>query len=122
MNEVLQEYMIRFYQLQEKVELYDSRIEAFSQMEEYKEDAAKLQCFIGVISIVLKAQSVLLPISGWFQGIIPAQRTESILASPRPAMPICEDCWSNRHTAIPEAKSVTNPKHSQRVRRAILHR
>ena len=48
MNEVLQEYMIRFYQLQEKVELYDSRIEQFSQMEEYKEDAAKLQCFIGV--------------------------------------------------------------------------
>ena len=47
MNEVLQEYMIRFYHFQEKVGLYDSRIEEFSQIKDYKEDAAKLQCFIG---------------------------------------------------------------------------
>lgn len=48
MNEVLQEYMIRYYQLSEKVNMYDARIEEFSQMDEYREDAAKLQCFIGV--------------------------------------------------------------------------
>jgi len=48
MNEVLQEYMIRYYQLSEKVDMYDVRIEEFSQMDEYREDAAKLQCFIGV--------------------------------------------------------------------------
>ena len=30
------------------MDLYDARIEQFSQMENYREDAAKLQCFIGV--------------------------------------------------------------------------
>ncbi len=48
MNETLQEYMLRYYQLSEKIEMYDTRIEEFSQMPEYHTNAAKLQCFIGV--------------------------------------------------------------------------
>lgn len=48
MNEVLQEYMIRYYQLNEKVDLYNARIEEFSKIPEYAEPAAKLQCFTGI--------------------------------------------------------------------------
>lgn len=48
MNEILQEYLIRYYQLREKVDIYDARIEEFSKMDEYAESAAKLQCFIGI--------------------------------------------------------------------------
>ena len=47
-KETLQEYMIRYYYLEEKMAMYDARIEELSKMDEYKENSSKLQCFIGV--------------------------------------------------------------------------
>ena len=48
LNEVLKEYLVLYRQAQEKVELYDARIEELSQTESYREPVRKLGCFIGI--------------------------------------------------------------------------
>lgn len=48
MQETLQEYMIRYYFFEDKIALYEARIEEFSKMDEYQDNSAKLQCFIGI--------------------------------------------------------------------------
>ena len=41
-NEVLQEYLALYYQAQEKVDVYDKRIEELSRSEKYREPVEKL--------------------------------------------------------------------------------
>ena len=48
LNEVLQEYLIRYYQTQEKIDLYDRRIEDLAQTDTYREPVRNLRCFIGI--------------------------------------------------------------------------
>ena len=48
LNEVLKEYLVLYYQAQEKVETYDKRIEELSRSETYREPVEKLGCFIGI--------------------------------------------------------------------------
>ena len=48
LNEVLQEYLVLYYQAQEKVDVYDKRIEEVSQSGKYREPVEKLGCFIGI--------------------------------------------------------------------------
>ncbi len=46
--ETLNEYLILFYDLREKVETYDKRIEELSHMPRYEEKVGKLCCFNGI--------------------------------------------------------------------------
>lgn len=47
-KETLQEYLILFYTLDEKVAIYDIRIEELSHLDRYEENVQKLGCFRGV--------------------------------------------------------------------------
>lgn len=47
-KETLQEYLLLYYTLDEKVAVYDARIEEFSHLEHYKENVQKLCCFKGI--------------------------------------------------------------------------
>lgn len=47
-QEVLREYLTVFYDLSEKVAVYDARIEELSQSERYAENVGKLCCFSGI--------------------------------------------------------------------------
>ena len=47
-KETLQEYLILYYMLDEKVAVYDTRIEEMSHLEHYEENVQKLCCFRGV--------------------------------------------------------------------------
>ncbi len=45
LSEVLQEYLIRYYQLREQVDMYDMRINELAQAEPYRQKVEKLGCF-----------------------------------------------------------------------------
>lgn len=47
-KEVLQEYLILYYTLTEKVDIYDIRIEELAHTERYEEKVQKLCCFKGI--------------------------------------------------------------------------
>lgn len=47
-KETLREYLILYYMLDEKVAVYDTRIEEMSHLEHYEENVQKLCCFRGV--------------------------------------------------------------------------
>ena len=47
-QETLQEYLILYYDLCEKVATYDKRIEELSHMQRYEERVGKLRCFNGI--------------------------------------------------------------------------
>ena len=48
LNETMREYLARFYQLSEKVEIYNLRIEEFSRIPEYEEKVRHLCCMNGI--------------------------------------------------------------------------
>lgn len=48
MNEALREYLTRFYQFSEKVDIYNLRIEEFSRMPEYEQKVRSLFCMNGI--------------------------------------------------------------------------
>ena len=48
MKETLQEYLMTFEQMTNKLEALDRRIEELAQGEKYKEDVKKLVCLLGV--------------------------------------------------------------------------
>ena len=48
LSEVLQEYLIRYYQLREQMDIYDMRINELAQAEPCREKAEKLGCFRGI--------------------------------------------------------------------------
>lgn len=54
---ILDEYLLTYDQLLEKIERYNKEIESFSQEKKYKEDASKLRCFVGIDTIT--AMSIL---------------------------------------------------------------
>ncbi len=47
-KEVLFEYLANYYTLNERIEIYDKRIEEFSQREKYQKNVSKLLCFSGI--------------------------------------------------------------------------
>lgn len=47
-KETLDEYMLTYEQLTDKIERLDQRIEELAQEEEYRENVNKLKCFIGI--------------------------------------------------------------------------
>lgn len=47
-RETLDEYMLTYEQLKDKIERYDERIEELAQEKEYRENVNKLKCFIGI--------------------------------------------------------------------------
>ena len=48
LSEVLQEYLIRYYQLREQMDMYDMRINELAQAEPYRQKVEKLGCFRGI--------------------------------------------------------------------------
>ena len=48
LSEVLQEYLIRYYQQREQVDMYDMRINELAQAEPYRQKVEKLGCFRGI--------------------------------------------------------------------------
>ena len=48
LDETLAEYMITYYQLSNKIDMYDARIEEIAKEERYYEDVRKLSCLIGI--------------------------------------------------------------------------
>ena len=48
LNEILQEYLVIFYTLSEKISVYDARINEFSIDEKYSESVRRLCCFLGI--------------------------------------------------------------------------
>ena len=47
-KETLQEYLILYYTLDEKIAVYDKRIEDISNLERYQDNVRKLSCFRGI--------------------------------------------------------------------------
>ena len=47
-KEILEEYLLTYDSLNEKIERFDNRIEELASRDEYKESVQKLRCFIGV--------------------------------------------------------------------------
>ena len=47
-KETLWEYLLQYYHLDEKVAVYDKRIEEFSHMDRYEDNVGKLCCFPGI--------------------------------------------------------------------------
>ena len=105
-QETLKEYLLTYDQLVDKLERLDKRIEELASGEAYKEDVAKLSCFIGVKTIT--ALAVLTEVgdfkrfasaqsfphtSGWCLGRIPVPKTRTGLASPRPGTGMYGVCW-----------------------------
>lgn len=75
-QETLKEYLLSYDQLVDKLERLDKRIEELASREAYKEDVAKLSCFIGVKTIT--ALSVLTEV-GDFKRFASAQQFSSYL-------------------------------------------
>lgn len=75
-KETLQEYLILFYQLTEKIDMFEARIEEFSKRERYDENVNKLCCFSGVGT--LTAMSLLVEI-GDFHRFKTAQQFSAYL-------------------------------------------
>ena len=48
LQETFQEQLVTFYQISDKIERYDKRIERFAQHESYAANVKKLTCFIGI--------------------------------------------------------------------------
>lgn len=48
LSEVLQEHLIRYYQLREQVDMYDIHTNEFAQSEPYRKRVEKLGCFRGI--------------------------------------------------------------------------
>jgi transposase len=48
LNETLGEYLALYYQLSDKIELFDKRISELADTEPYKDKVDKLSCFIGI--------------------------------------------------------------------------
>jgi len=48
LQEAFQEQLITYYQVSDKIDRYDKRIEELAQRESYKENVRKLTCFIGI--------------------------------------------------------------------------
>lgn len=48
LSEVLQEYLIRYCQLREQVDMYDMRINELAQAEPYRQKVERLGCFRGI--------------------------------------------------------------------------
>lgn len=47
-RETLDEYMLTYEQLKDKIERLDQRIEEFAEEDEYREKVSKLKCFMGI--------------------------------------------------------------------------
>ena len=75
-QETLKEYLLTYDQLVDKLERLDKRIEELASGESYKEDVAKLSCFIGVKTIT--ALAVLTEV-GDFKRFASAQQFSSYL-------------------------------------------
>ena len=75
-QETLKEYLLTYDQLVDKLERLDNRIEELASGEAYKEDVAKLSCFIGVKTIT--ALAVLTEV-GDFKRFASAQQFSSFL-------------------------------------------
>ena len=75
-QETLKEYLLTYDQLIDKLERLDKRIEELASEEPYKEDVAKLSCFIGVKTIT--ALAVLTEV-GDFKRFASAQQFSSYL-------------------------------------------
>ena len=75
-QETLKEYLLTYDQLVDKLERLDNRIEELASGEPYKEDVAKLSCFIGVKTIT--ALAVLTEV-GDFKRFASAQQFSSYL-------------------------------------------
>ena len=75
-QETLKEYLLSYDQLVDELERLDKRIEELASREAYKEDVAKLSCFIGVKTIT--ALSVLTEV-GDFKRFASAQQFSSYL-------------------------------------------
>lgn len=75
-QETLKEYLLTYDQLVDKLERLDKRIEELASGEPYKEDVAKLSCFIGVKTIT--ALAVLTEV-GDFKRFASAQQFSSYL-------------------------------------------
>ena len=72
----LDEYLLMYNQLKEKIERYDKEIEKFSEEEKYSENVKKLKCFIGIET--LTAMSILSEV-GDFSRFENAQRFSSYI-------------------------------------------
>lgn len=114
-KEVLQEYLILYYTLAEKVDIYDARIEELSHTERYEEKVQKLRCFKGIATHT--ALSLLVEVGDYnrfrsaqhfasYLGLVPgnrpAERSKYEQELRRLATHICDGSWWNPqiHTAV----------------------
>ena len=86
LKETLDEYFIEYYHLEDRLEKLDRRIEELADKEEYKEDVAKLKCFIGIktntaLSLIVETSDFKRFQDGSlysaYLGLIPGERSSS---------------------------------------------
>lgn len=134
-KETLQEYLILYYMLDEKVAVYDTRIEEMSHLEHYEENVQKLCCFRGVaahtalsllvevaISSVFALPNTLPPISVLFPENIPVLINRYAPVLQRQETPIYGDCWSRQLNPTIEEPLGKRAQRSRPDRAAILPR
>ena len=106
-KEILDEYLLTYTTLSDKLERLDKRIEELASKDEYKEAVKKLCCFIGVkthtalsvlvevgdvTSIVLQVPRILHPIWGWYMVRIPVLTIATYLELPKLAIDMFACC------------------------------
>lgn len=103
-KEILDEYLLTYTTLSDKVERLDKRIEELASKDEYRESVKKLCCFIGIkthtaLSVLvevgdfqrLRLHRILRPTLDLFRARIPAVTDRQGLVLPKPeiAMSVC---------------------------------
>ena len=85
-REILDEYLLTYINLSDKLERFDKRIEELAKQEEYKESVKKLKCFIGIKTHT--ALSVIVEVGDFnrfgtanqfasYLGLVPGEHTSS---------------------------------------------
>jgi transposase len=84
LNETLQEYLITYHQVTDRIEVFDKRINELANTETYKEKVSKLTCFYGIATHTALATIVEIgdfnrfPTAGQFAaylGIVPGENS-----------------------------------------------
>ena len=105
-KEILDEYLLTYTILTDKLNRLDQRIEELASKEEYKESVSKLTCFLGIkthtaLSVIVEVGDFqrfvsarsLQGILDWYLDSIPVAMTETDLALQKQGTPMYADCW-----------------------------
>lgn len=134
LKETLQEYMILYFQLREKVDMYDCRIEELSRTEAYLEPVQKLGCLRGIAAHTALLLCVevgdfkrfataqqFAPYLGLTPGNAPAETSSIIPALQKPEIPAFGSCLLRRRRySVDVLPKAANPRPLRNGRQNVI--